>query len=179
MLCSRWSLLSVLCTTESGQQVMYICQGAMVKWCQHTSYRCIRLTEACQSCRILLRVPLRHEYACRRGALHHYTKHPFLPAGATCTTLDFCLSASVRAECTMVSSTDLYNLTQKPNPVCADVVQTYSMIKFEYSASQFLFFVLFETLGLLLFTSLGIAAIALTPNVVAAAIISGDICWIV
>jgi hypothetical protein len=48
------------------------------------------------------------------------------------------------------------------------------MCKFEYSASQFLFFLLFETLGLLLFTSLGIAAIALTPNVVAAAIISGD-----
>jgi hypothetical protein len=48
------------------------------------------------------------------------------------------------------------------------------MVKFTWSASQFLFFLLFETLGVLLFTSLGIAVIALTPNVVAAAIISGD-----
>ena len=49
------------------------------------------------------------------------------------------------------------------------------MVKFTWGASEFLFFLLFETLGLLLFTSLGIAAVALTPNVVAAAIISGDV----
>ena len=77
----------------------------------------------------------------------------------------------------MTSPSGRHNLMSHLHPICADVVQTYSMIKFEYSASQFLFFVLFETLGLLLFTSLGIAAIALTPNVVAAAIISGDTCW--
>lgn len=47
------------------------------------------------------------------------------------------------------------------------------MVKFEWSAAPLLLFILFETLGVLLFTSLGIAAIALTPNVVVAAIISG------
>ena len=51
------------------------------------------------------------------------------------------------------------------------------MMKLTWSASQFLFFLLFETLGVLLFTSLGIAAISLTPNEVAAAIISGE-AWV-
>lgn len=46
------------------------------------------------------------------------------------------------------------------------------MIKLTWG-TEFLFFLLFQTLGVLLFTSLGIAAIALTPNVVVAAIISG------
>ncbi len=36
-----------------------------------------------------------------------------------------------------------------------------------------MFFFLFEVLGLLFFTTLGIAGVALTPNIIVASIISG------
>jgi hypothetical protein len=53
-------------------------------------------------------------------------------------------------------------------------LQAYAIIHFHWSAAQFLWFLLFEFLTLTLFTSVGVAAVVVTPNPVIAYIVTGD-----
>lgn len=53
------------------------------------------------------------------------------------------------------------------------VLIVYSMVRFEWTGAKFFWFLLFETMSLVLFTFYGIVSVSLTPNLVVASIISG------
>jgi hypothetical protein len=49
---------------------------------------------------------------------------------------------------------------------CSFTLIVYSMIRFEWTAAKFFWFLLFEVLSLVLFAFYGIVSVALTPNLV-------------